>query len=354
MNSLRIWLVVAVSVLVLVACNGGDGIATTSTLEPVDTTRTSTAVTTSTTTTTTLSTTTTSIDEADLGLLYTISFSAEGIGVMEVDGTTGEIVREVTGAIGEGSASLAYVRARDSLVYSRVVTAAMSEVVEVPVLGGEPEVLAIGSAVDATDDGSLLAIARLELVDGGPDQMVLEVQDSEGNVFNSWSDDWTPEEPAFVGNLAWAPDGRTLAFEIRFEDGTEVFVLDTTIAAGSIQEMAKVVEPPGGVDGAMRSVPFWLDDGRLGVVEACCELPSFEVWEAIVVDPATGERQSSLFGVDRGISEVDVHADGEEIAFVQSHDVFGSVGDVGPDQLKVWTPSGGVRDIAAEHQSVGW
>lgn len=348
----------ALSVLVLAACSDGDGIETTPTSEPVGTTRTSASVTTITSTTlattTTSPTTTTSDAEADLGPLYTISFSAEATGVVEVEASTGGIVREVTGAIGEGSDSLDYVRAKDSLVYSRVVTAAMSEVVEVPASGGEPELLAIGSAVDAAEDGSVLAVARRELVDGGPNRMVLEVQDFEGNIVNSWSDDSPAEDAPRVCNLAWGPDGRMLAIEIRFEDRTEVFLLDTASESGSIQEVATVVERTEGVDRAMRSAPFWLDQGRLGVVEACCGLPSFDTWEAIVVDPVTGERQSSLFRVDRGISEVDVHAEGEEIAFIQSHDVFGSVDDVSPDQLKVWIPDRGISGITDEHQSVGW
>lgn len=355
MISLRILLLAAVSTLVLAACNGGNGIDTTS--EPLDTTGTSTTVATITSTSSlpTTSTITTIIDETDLGPLYTIAFSAEATGVVEVDQDTGEIVREVTGAIGEGSSSLDYVPERGSLVYSRVVTAAMSEVVEVPVSGGEPEVLAIGSAVDASDDGRRLAVVRVELVDGGPDQVVLEIRDFEGSVVNSWSDPSTPEEPVHVRNLAWAPDGKTLAFEIRFEDGTEVFLLDTTSKSGSIQQVATEVEPREGADEAMLSVPFWLDDGRLGVVEACCGLPTLETWEAMVVDPATEERQfSSLFTVGQGISEIDVQAGGDQIAFIQSHDAFGSAGDAVPNQLKTWMPNQGIMDITDDHQSVGW
>ena len=75
--------------------------------------------------------------------------------------------------------------------------------------------------------------------------------------------------------------------------------------------------------------------------------------EAVVVDPATGERQSSLFTVDYPISEVDVHANGDEIAFISSHDAFGS-GTTGPDELKVWTPDHGILDIREEQSSVGW
>lgn len=336
--------------LLLAACVS-DGASTTSTTEPSETTTSDTATTTSTVATTTTESTTTTAPEADLGPIYAITFSEEATGVVRLDGNTGEIIHEVTGAIGEGSDSLDYIRERDSLIYSRVVTAAMSEVVEVPADGGEPTVLTTGSAADATDDGTHLAVARLELVDGGPDQMVLEVRDFEGNVINTWSDDTTPEEEVFIQNLAWSPDGSQLAFEIRFEDGTEVFVLDPDARSGSIEETASVVEPD--TEDVMLSAPFWLSDDQLGVVAGCCDPTDFDSWEAVVVDPATGERQSSLFTVDYPISEVDVHANGDEIAFISSHDAFGS-GTTGPDELKVWTPDHGILDIREEQSSVGW
>lgn len=91
---------------------------------------------------------------------------------------------------------------RNVALYSRVVTASRSEVVEVPLDGtAAPHVLDVGYAVDATDDGARIAVVRRRLREGGGSTIELEAR-TDGQVLATWTTRSTDELPAEPANPA--------------------------------------------------------------------------------------------------------------------------------------------------------
>lgn len=284
-----------------------------------------------------------------------LGFSETLAGLAVIDVTDGEIVRELPGALGEGASSLDYVPGRNVALYSRVVTAARSEIVEVPLDGSAPpHVLDVGDAVDATDDGERVAVARRRLREGGGTTVELEIRTGDDQVLATWTARSTEALPAEPANLAWSPDGARLAFDVRFEDGISTFLidLDQTPADGELFDVARPIEPRE-EDGAMASRPFWLPDGRFGLVLGCCNLPSLDTWSFVLVDPDNAQVTETLFELDRGVGPVDVHSDHPRLLFTLSHDAFGDRSDPQPDRLMRWQ-SGQPSEVDQELQHAAW
>lgn len=285
----------------------------------------------------------------DAGTAIALGSTQQLSGVAVIDVTDGSVVRELTGEIGQGSSSLDWVPSRGIVLFARTVTAARTEIVEVPLDGGEPRVLDLGYAVDATDDGQRLAVARRDPEDD--ERIELVVREGE-QVLGTWTARSTSSLPAEPDHLALSPDGSRLAFDVRFEDGTSAFVLDVEEAAdGDLFDVARAVEPRE-EDGAMSSRPFWLD-GRLGMVLGCCSTPGLDTWTAALVDASTEEVTRELFEVTRGVGSIDVATDGQGILLTLSHEAFGDRGPAAPDTLLRWDAAGEPVEVA-EGLAVAW
>lgn len=289
------------------------------------------------------------------GQAVALGFSETLTGLAVIDVSDGEVVRELPGALGEGASSLDYMPGRNVALYSRVVTTARSEIVEVPLDGTvPPHVLDVGYAVDAIDDGERVAVARRRLREGGGATVELEIRTDDDQVLASWTTRSTDELPAEPANLSWSPDGTRLAFDVRFEDGVSTFLIDVADAApqGELFDIAHPVEPQE-EQGAMASRPFWLPDGRFGLVLGCCNLPGLDTWSFVLVDPDSGKVTETLFEVDRGVGPVDVHSEQPRLLFTLSHDAFGDRGAPQPDRLMRWQ-SGQPSEIDQELQDAAW
>ena len=266
-----------------------------------------------------------------------------GVGVIRTD--DGTVLRELTTEVGQGASSLDWVPGRDVVLWSRVVTAARSEIVEMPLSGGQPRVLDVGDAVDATDDGDRLAVARRVMTEGGLETREVEVREG-AEVLGTWTIGRGDDLPATPGHLALSADGTRLALDVRHEDGTSVLLVDLAQAPrqGALEDVARPVEPRED-EGAMARRPFWVD-GRLGVVLGCCGLPEHDEWTAVLVDAATGEVTDELVSLDRAVGTVDVAADGRGILLSTTHDVLGASAAPGPDVLLRWDGEGPPVEVA--------
>lgn len=252
-----------------------------------------------------------------------IAVGTDGATLGELAIPSGRSLRQLEGDLGDDADELTFSPARGSVLVARARSDTGHEVVEVPLDGGDPDVVADGSAVAVTADGDRLAVARHE--PGAPARVVLEVRTFAGEVLARWDDPVAPEEPAQIVHPSWSPDGTELAFELRLEDGTEVRTIDVAAADGSLQERSRVVEPPG--DLRVLRAPTYRD-GTLHVVDGPGIDPSAEQrWRIVAVDPASGTTGPVLAEADREIVRLDFDDSGEHLLYVRR----GSGNDAGTD-----------------------
>lgn len=270
----------------------------------------------------------------------------------------GRSVGELDAALGsaglsEGASSLTYSRARDSVLFSRVITAANQEIVEAPLDGGQAEVVANGHTVAPAPDGERFAVGRRELGEQDPDREVLEVRTLDGQVAGRWADPVTSEEQVSISHLSWSPDGRQVAFELQFEDGTETRVLDVATEDGSLQGVSRQVEPVG--DLRMLSSPeFRPDDGALVAVDGPGLDPDAQQhWRIVALTP-TGDVEDVLGKTDRAVTQLDFDHTGQHLLYVLGHaHPPRDQGPVEPPELMYWH-DGASTEVRQEIADVAW
>ncbi|MBW3663348.1 MAG: hypothetical protein KY469_09640 [Actinobacteria bacterium] len=239
--------------------------------------------------------------------------------LVEIAIPSGEIVGELEADQGDGASSLVHSPLRNSVLFSRVITAARQEIVEIGLGDGGTDVVAVGHTVAVAPDGQRFAVGRRELGEQAPDQEVLEIRTFDGQVLHRWADPVAPEEPVRISHLTWSPDVTRLAFQLRFEDGTEVRILDPAADGDSLQQDSREVQPSG--DLRMLTAPqFRPGTGTLTVVDGPGLDPDArQVWRISELEPDTDAVTEVLVEADRAVTELDFDPTGEHLLYNQQH-----------------------------------
>ena len=198
-----------------------------------------------------------------------------------------------------------------------------------------------------------MAVARRVLREGDGEHIEVELT-RDGETIATWTAGEGEDLPVTPGHFAFSNDGQQLAFDVRFEDGVSLYVLDLTSAPtdGDLVEAAREIDV-GDADGAMNSRPFWLEDGAFGFVQCCCALPTFDTWEAVVYDLDADTVTRTLFTQERGITSVDVDPSGSRLLFTVGHDAFGDDNGGVPTTAAVWS-GGEPSKVGTELRSPTW
>jgi hypothetical protein len=178
-------------------------------------------------------------------------------------------------------------------------------IIRVPLRGGDPEAVALGSYPALSPDGRYLATSQLG---GGIDVLDLDTLDPRTIA-------GPPDATGVVAlNLAWGHDGRTLFFERAPGPGvpSELWALDAGTAS-SLDE-ARRLGPPEGRDGW--TLPAPRRDGELVVMEQCCTTSELAgSANGAVVDADDGTVQAT-FLVERAVLDTAYDATGTFLLYV--------------------------------------
>lgn len=272
--------------------------------------------------------------------------------VVVLDPATGEEVRELLAdvAVGDPASNDLAVTPDGSAAFVGVPAEdpdGASEIVRVPVAGGEPETVAQGSMPAISPDGRTLAYVRFEepadADQPGLPQPVLVLHD----LGSDEQTRLTRTQPFhFIPDVAWTADGAQVVFTAG-EIYTGLYAIDRD--AESLDE-ARRLGPDVEAEGDTTS---WgpvaaLGDGRLAVVETCCDVPREERWHVITVGVAEGDDRGSLTPADRlEVTHLDEDAAAERLLMV----VAG--GPEGGSLLR-WDGSGEPEPIAEGVIAAAW
>jgi hypothetical protein len=155
--------------------------------------------------------------------------------------------------------------------------------------------------VGVTDDERLLAYTR-----GGEDSSRIYVLDLTTGETREWATAEDEDDFFLVlgrkFDLAWAPDGRRLAFVNAYE-GNELYVLDTA-AVATLSDAT----PLGDINYAS---PTWIDDSQLAAVGECCYPEFTETRNRVdVLDTATGALVAEGTFGDTQVTTIERMSDG--------------------------------------------
>lgn len=244
--------------------------------------------------------------------------TADGYGILLVDGDTGEVVRELA-RLTDGQFVSDLELAPDGTVYFQQ-NPPDDHMYDRPLEDLHEMVRAVtptGEVVDVADDlassslspavsndGSLLAYV---VRDDGADDLtesrrdsVVVVDRATGETLHRY--DWSADDPdffhvhGFITSIDFAPDNESLIFTVVYE-GSELLRLDLD-ADGLTDGSA----PIGNV---AASLATWAPDGRVLVRTECC-YPDFDVpREVVAIDPASGEMTT----LDRSVDVIGVSAE---------------------------------------------
>ncbi|HSL59934.1 MAG TPA: hypothetical protein VK866_18965 [Acidimicrobiales bacterium] len=175
----------------------------------------------------------------------------------------------------------------------------------VPLGGGEPDAVALGSYPALSPDG-----ARLATADIGGGISILELDGGDRTELDG--------EPDASGlgavNLAWGHDGRTLWFERITDVGgsSELWRVDA-LSASSLDD-AVLVGPAD--DDQSWTLPAPRADGEVVVIEQCCTLtrPRGSA-NGVVIDATTGD-VTSTFLLERGVFDAAYDSSGSFFLYV--------------------------------------
>lgn len=211
------------------------------------------------------------------------------------------------------------------------------EIVRVPMRGGQPEVIGPGRAPSISPDGSTLAYNDTEVRDMPPPAPFIVLRDLEtGDERELRRED--ERQFHFIVETEWATGGEQLAW-VAGEIKTALYVVD---AEAEDLDGADLVGPGAGAgdDPAWRAIAP-LEDGRMAVVELCCDIPDRERWTVITVDVDTGETEEGLLPQQRvEASDLDSDHSGRHVLVVVDRGVDGgslmrwSLRDSGAEELE--------------------
>jgi hypothetical protein len=94
--------------------------------------------------------------------------------------------------------------------------------------------------------------------------------------------------PAKLRSLAWSPDGNRIAFEIVYEDGSELRLLDATTTGTTVLDSERVRAP----DGRLWTGPTFDPAGSLVVIEGPAPGSDDPLSTTAVIDEETNEAVS--------------------------------------------------------------
>lgn len=322
---LRTLVMSAAALVAAAACSDDNGEATDATGPPT-TAPESTTTTATATTTAPQGTTTTAPETGPVVRAPGTAAVAAAAGVAVVEMESGEILvdlvsQELSGrAAGFGAVAVA--RGGEKVYLVAVIGPHRQEVHAVEV-GGPGEMLAVGADVAVSPDGRRMAYSEKVAVEGraGSRRETLVVRDLATGEERRW-ENAAPTDPglaADLGSLSWAPDSRHLAFHVRYEDGVEVRVLDTTAGASVLD--GREVEPPERT--AFAFPAYGGDTGRFVVVaQRGGPDPAIapEEFAVVEVDQATGAVGDTLAEPDRPVTGLDFDASGHHLLVVTRHD----------------------------------
>jgi Tol biopolymer transport system component len=268
--------------------------------------------------------------------------------VLVVDATTGE-PRDTLAPPGSADGTHKPSRAPGGTIYfsKQGVDCGYPTLFEVPLDGSrEPRRLGNGGAPAVSPDGTRLAYFTPS---NGCIGATLVVRNLATGKEQRWE---APESDGYFSNgaitaIAWAPDGRRLAFQFDWE-GSGVYLLDTGVP-GRL-DTARPVEPKRQPDNTSLALRGWHPiDGRLAVAALCCLSPdgmtSTEVHDrtrTFLVDPATGE-STDLHRAGEAAFSMDYDGSGQWMLWI-SEDGF----------LRVRDPRGGERSVRQGYASATW
>lgn len=197
-----------------------------------------------------------------------------------------------------------------------------SEILRIPVDGGDPESIAEGSAPAVSPDGTTLAyITYEERTDApGAPEPFLVLQDVDSGERTRLA----REEPFhFIPDVEWTTDGSGLVFTAG-EIHTGLYAVDR--GADSLDE-ARRLGPDLDDDPATTSwgpVAAFGED-RLAVVETCCDVPREERWHLVEVDLAEGAVTSDLRDERLEVTHLDSDAGADALLMVEGGGPQGGV-----------------------------
>lgn len=219
-----------------------------------------------------------------------------------------------------------------------------TDIVRVPVAGGEPEVVATDASSPAVSPaGTTLAYA--EHVGDGPghpeprlvrrdlatgDEVRLAVADADAYFY--------------VSDVSWTADGQQLAFT----DGEINTGVHTIAADATSMSQARRLGP--GEEQADTDLS-WSDTAafgrRLAVTETCCDVGE-ERWRVIDVDPGDGSRHGTLMGEQRlEAVHLDSNADASALLAVEGGGLEGGT-------LRRWNGAGEAHTVADDVIVAAW
>ena len=210
-----------------------------------------------------------------------------------------------------------------------------SEIVRVPVDGGEPETIAVGTAPAVSPDGDTLAFVTYEQRTDGPghpDPVVVLHDLASGQESRLAAG----QHFQFVPDVEWTADGAALVFTAG-EIHTGLYAVDPD--AGSL-EASRRLGPDLGQAGTMSWGPVAaLADNQLAVVETCCGVPPEERWHITAVDVSEGATDDRLLPGGRiEATHLDSDPDAERLLIVVG-------GGPGGGELVRWDGTGDPEPI---------
>lgn len=280
---------------------------------------------------------------------HLVALGADGR-VVVLDAATGEEVRELLAGVPvhDPAANDVAVGPRHESVFVAVPPVegetGHTEIVRVPFDGGDEEVVARGTAPAVSPDGGALAYVDYVVHEepARSPEPVLVLRD----LVSGDERRLTREQPFhFVPEVVWTAHGSHVAFTAG-EIGTGLYVVDREAAS---LDAARRLGPDleGDQDGMSWGPAAAFGDGRLAVVETCCDVPQRQRWQVVSVDVSGGRSDALLPGDRLEATALDSDSASERLLVVASG---------GPDggQLLRWDGEGAPEDVTGGVIVAAW
>ena len=210
-------------------------------------------------------------------------------------------------------------------------------ILQVPLDGGDPEVVATGLAPAVSPDGDRLAYVAFEGREAQPRIVVRDLAD--GSEREIAPGDEMPF--VFISDLAWTHDSDRIAF-IAGQTRTGAWFVE---ASAATLDAAQQLGPTAREEGSSWVAVASFED-RLAVSEFCCNLPATRhVLLSVLLDPVKVE--GALLEEEFAISNLDSNEAGDSLLFVA---------DVKPGEgtLYRWNGEGEARKLADNIVAAAW